>query len=128
METMTSEQFRAMIKAKKKPSKWKNVICYEDGHKFDSLAERSRYRELILLQRAGVISGLKLQPPFELQAKFRGTDGKMVRAITYIADFQYNENGRVVVEDVKGKQTDVFKIKKKLFNEVYPHLELRLTK
>ena len=128
METMTLEQFREMIKAKKKPSKYRNVITYIDGHKFDSKAEARRYQQLVLLQRAGVISGLKLQPPFELQAKFRGTDGKMVRAITYIADFQYNENGRVVVEDVKGKQTDVFKIKKKLFNEVYPHLELRLTK
>jgi len=127
VETMTLERYRETIKPKKR-SKFGNVITHVDGHKFDSKAEARRYQQLILLQRAGVISGLELQPPFELQAKFRGADGKMVRAITYIADFQYNENGRVVVEDVKGKLTDVFRIKKKLFNEVYPHLELRLTK
>jgi hypothetical protein len=128
METMTLEEFKAMSKPKKKPSKYRNVITYVDGHKFDSKTEARRYQQLILLQRAGRISGLELQPLFELQAKFRGADGKMVRAITYIADFQYLENGRVVVEDVKGKQTDVFKIKKKLFLEMYPHLDLRITK
>jgi hypothetical protein len=43
----------------------------------------------------------------------------MVRAIKYRADFQYIEGGQIVVEDVKGRKTDVYKLKKKLFEYRY---------
>lgn len=128
METMTSGGFLQWLKQnKKKPSKYRNITTYVDNIRFDSKAEAARYTELKMLQRAGKISGLELQPSFELQPKFKA-DGKTIRAITYRADFQYNENGRVVVEDVKGKETKDFIIKKKIFMQKYPHVDFRLIK
>lgn len=43
------------------------------------------------------------------------------RAVKYIADFTYRENGQLVVEDVKSDatRTDAYKIKKKLMLSVY---------
>lgn len=80
-----------------------------DGIKHDSRKEANRWCELKLLQRAGEISDLKRQVKFELIPKQEGE-----RACTYVADFVYIENGKKVVEDVKGKRTEVYKIKRKL--------------
>ena len=80
-----------------------------------------------MLERAGEISNLELQPKFLLQDTFK-KNGKTYRKIEYIADFQYIENGKTIVEDVKGMQTDVFKLKHKIFEKVYPNLELRIIK
>ena len=55
-------------------------------------------------------------------------NGRTFRKIEYIADFQYIENGKTIVEDVKGMQTDVFKLKHKIFEKVYPNLELKIIK
>ena len=55
-------------------------------------------------------------------------NGRTFRKIEYIADFQYIENGKTIVEDVNGMQTDVFKLKHKIFEKVYPNLELRIIK
>ena len=44
-------------------------------------------------------------------------NGRTFRKIEYIADFQYIENGKTIVEDVKGIQTDVFKLKHKIFEK-----------
>ena len=92
---------------------------------FDSAKEAQRYIELKLLEKAKQISNLELQPRFLLQDSFR-KNGKTYRKIEYIADFKYIENGKTIVEDVKGLQTDVFKIKHKLFEKKYPELELRI--
>lgn len=85
-----------------------------DGHTFDSRAEAEHYASLKLLEQAGVIHNLKLQPRFELQSAFV-YQGHKERKIEYVADFQYEQNGEVVVEDVKGMKTDVYKLKRKLF-------------
>lgn len=87
-----------------------------DGIKFDSRKEARRYQELMLMQKAGVIKDLALQPNFLLQEKFK-YQGKTQRKIEYIADFMYwdCEKSCCVVEDVKGMKTDVYKLKKKLF-------------
>jgi hypothetical protein len=45
----------------------------------------------------------------------------------YKADFRYkNAQGEEVVEDTKGIQTDVFKLKKKLVEALYPGLEIQV--
>ena len=86
-----------------------------DGIKLDSKKEADRYCELKLLERAGEISHLQLQPKFLLVEGFRH-EGKKYQDINYIADFQYIEkDGTEVVEDTKGFKTDVYNIKKKLF-------------
>lgn len=108
-------------------NKYRNKKIQIDRYVFDSIAEGQRYRELALLENAGKISNLELQPRFLLQEGFR-KNGKTYRKIEYIADFQYNENGKTIVEDVKGIQTDVFKLKHKLFEKKYPDLELRIIK
>lgn len=108
-------------------SKYGNKKVLIDGIKFDSMAEGRRYKELKLMQRAGIIKELELQPKFLLQESFK-KNGKTYRKVEYIADFQYKENGKVVIEDVKGKETDIFKLKHKLFEYKYRDLELKLIK
>ena len=106
-------------------SKYRNKKVQIDRYVFDSIKEGQRYRELAILERAGKISNLELQPKFLLQESFR-KNGKTYRKIEYVADFQYIENGKTIVEDVKGIQTDVFKLKHKLFEKKYPNLELKI--
>jgi hypothetical protein len=106
-------------------NKYRNKKVQVDMYVFDSIAESVRYKELKLLERAGEISELTLQPRFLLQEAFR-KNGKSYRKIEYIADFMYLLNGKYIVEDVKGIQTDVFKLKHKIFEKLYPDLELRI--
>lgn len=108
-------------------SKYRNKKVQIDMYVFDSIAESKRYKELALLQRAGKITELQLQPKFLLQESFK-KNGKTYRKIEYIADFMYEENSKIIVEDVKGKETEVFKLKHKLFEKKYPTLELRIIK
>ena len=78
--------------------------CLIDGtpHTFDSVKEADRYAELAMMQRAGKIGDLQVQVPFELVPKQKKSDGKTERAVFYIADFVYKQDGETVVEDVKG--------------------------
>ncbi len=108
-------------------NKYRNKKVQVDMYVFDSIRESQRYKELKLLEKVGEISNLELQPRFLLQDSFK-KNGKTYRKIEYIADFQYIENGKAIVEDVKGMQTDVFKLKHKIFEKVYPDLELRIIK
>ena len=103
-------------------------IKTKDGD-FDSKKEYQRFLQLNKMLAAGEISDLKLQPSFELIPAQREPDtigprggvkkGKVLeRAVNYIADFSYVQNGKLVVEDVKGFRDstayDVFVIKRKL--------------
>lgn len=109
----------------KKPSKYRAIKTVVDGVTFDSRKEGRRYRELRLLEQAGVIEDLCLQPHFLLQEAYV-KNGKSVRKIEYIADFSYYdlEKNKFVVEDVKGLKTDVYKLKKKIFEYKYKDLEI----
>lgn len=91
-----------------------------DGIKFDSKKEAERYKELKALELVGKIDRLELQPRFLLQDGFR-YEGKAIRKIEYVADFLYRDLStyELVVEDVKGVKTDVYKLKKKLFLKRY---------
>jgi hypothetical protein len=96
-----------------------------DGYHFDSHAEAGRYAELRILQQGGEIARLEVHPRFELQTAFVINGGK-VRPIYYEADFEYFIGQKHIVEDVKGMQTDVFKLKRKMFEYRYPDIELRI--
>lgn len=86
---------------------------------FDSKRERARYEELILLQRAGRITDLKRQIRFDLIPS-QYQNGKCIyRKVSYIADFTYLQDGKLVVEDVKGFKTPEYIIKKKLMYHVH---------
>ena len=108
-------------------SKYRNKKVQVDMYVFDSIRESQRYKELKLLERAGEIRKLELQPKFLLQDSFK-KNGKTYRKIEYIADFMYCQGDKTVVEDVKGMQTDVFKLKHKIIEKRYPELELRIIK
>jgi len=109
-----------------KRAKFGNVIVKEDGYSFDSKAEYRRYCELTLLQREGLISDLKVHPIYVLQESFKNKAGKAHRAITHELDFSYIEDGKQVVEDVKGAVTSLWKNKYKLFAQRYPNIDYRV--
>lgn len=94
-------------------SKYSNTKVVIDGITFDSKREGSRYVQLKMMEKAGVISELELQPVIEL-APAVTIDGKTKRPLTYRGDFRYVENGESVLEDCKGMLTDVYKIKRHL--------------
>jgi dsDNA-binding SOS-regulon protein len=98
-------------------NKYHNKRVVLDGKVFDSKKEAERYQVLKMLENANIISNLSRQVPFELVPK-----QKNERAVKYIADFMYVETatGKIIVEDVKGFKTDVYKLKRKLFKYRYP--------
>ena len=106
-------------------NKYKNKQIRVDMYVFDSVLEAKRYKQLKLLERAKAIKNLKLQVPFLLQDSFK-KNGKTYRKIEYVADFVYEENGKIIVEDTKGVKTEVFKIKQKLFEQKYPDLTIKI--
>lgn len=90
-----------------------------DGITFDSRKEAQRYAELKLLERSGAIHNLQRQVRYEL-IPAQKKDGKTIeRACHYIADFVYEEDGKTVVEDVKGYRTKEYVLKRKLMLQVY---------
>lgn len=97
-------------------NKFNAVKKVVDDIEFDSTKEGNRYKQLKLLVRAGKIRDLKLQVRYDLIPKQKFSDGSSMVGTYYLADFVYFDcdKGREVVEDVKGKKTDVYQIKRKL--------------
>lgn len=96
-------------------SKYNSKKTVVDGQKFDSKKEARRYQELLLLEKAGEIKNLSRQVKFVLIPSQRDENGKVVeRECSYKADFVYEEDGKTVVEDVKGFRTKEYIIKRKL--------------
>lgn len=132
----TEEQYEAYIRKRqggnvlkpKKRSKYNNKKTVVDGIVFDSQMEAKYYNALKLLQAAGEVTKIELQPKFELLPTFT-KNGVTHRAITYTADFKVTYvDGKVEIVDVKGVETQVFKIKQKLFEHKYPDLSLKVVK
>lgn len=110
------------IMPQKKSKYHSNKVCI-DGIKFDSRKEANKYCELKLLQKAGEVIELHLQPEFILQDGYI-RNGKKIRPIVYRADFQVKyKDGREVVIDTKGYRTKEYLIKKKLLLARYPEIE-----
>lgn len=115
-------------------SKYHAVKVTVDGITFDSKAESKRYVILKEMEGRGEISNLRRQvsyelvpPMYEEQVKKLKTKDKIVnkcvqRAVNYKADFVYEKDGKLIVEDVKGGKatmTQEFKLKRKLMKYVY---------
>ncbi len=103
-----------------KKNKYNNTKVEYKGIKFDSIKEMKHYQLLEYLQRIGEIKELKLQVPYELIPKYK-INNKTVRKTTYIADFTYitTKDGKLHIVDTKGFKTDVYRLKKKLFEYKY---------
>ena len=119
-------------------NKYQAIKTCVNGINFDSRKEARRYQELLLLQRAGVIQNLRLQEKFllipsqyetiETGECYKTGEKKglpktkqvcIEQAVVYVADFVYEENGKLVVEDTKGIKTTDYIIKRKLM--LYTH-------
>jgi hypothetical protein len=96
-----------------------------DGLTVHSKGEAARWQELKLLERAGEITELDRQVPYDLTVK-----GEVIGS--YVADFTYFErdktmpNLRHVVEDFKGFRTAEYRLKAKLMKAIYG-IEIRET-
>lgn len=89
-----------------------------------SKKERERAAELKLLERAGVINNLNEQVRFLLvDTQYNKRGEKLENKAEYIADFTYWENGRFIVEDVKGYKKgpawELYVLKRKLMLKNY---------
>ena len=119
--------------------KYNNKKIIVDGIKFDRKKEALRFKELKMLEKAGIISNLQRQVKYTLiPAQYERTDevyakgnnkgkpkkGRLIeRECAYYADFVYMQNGNTIVEDVKGYRDgqayNLFVIKRKLM--LYVH-------
>lgn len=102
-------------------TKYKSKAVEIDGYVFQSKIEAKYYEYLKWLLEHEQIKSFSLQPRYLLLDKFR-KNGKTFRKMEYIADFEVHHlDGSIEVVDVKGFETEVFKIKRKLFEHKYPY-------
>lgn len=116
-----SPQYRAVKKAIRQ--KYRNEPIVVDGRRYASKREASYCESLILLEKAGKIGGLEFQRRF----KILGPAGELV--CTYVADASFwdHEQDRFRVIDVKGVETDVFKLKRKMMR-AFNGIEIEVVK
>lgn len=99
-------------------SKYGNIKTAVGELRFDSKAEAGRWCDLQMMLGAGLISGLERQVSFEICPSVE-IFGKKIRAMRYVADFVYTDkDGQRIVEDVKGKATREYKMKRHLMRFV----------
>lgn len=125
--SLDSQQFLAMVPFEREnwiflmsgflKNKFGNKPASSGGRSFQSKAERDLFTYLDSLQRVGAISNLKCQTQVHL------TDSK----ILYKPDFSFEENGVKVWAEMKGFETDVWRIKRRLWMHYGPG-ELRIYK
>jgi hypothetical protein len=110
-ESMSLEQYKEMTKPKKK-SKYNNVRTEVDGIKFPSKKQAAYYQKLKLARETGELGYFLMEVPFKLPG-----------GVTYRADFiefwKHGDGYKVVVTDVKGMLTSVYKLKKKQVEALY---------
>ncbi|MCT7397700.1 DUF1064 domain-containing protein [Eubacterium sp. LFL-14] len=109
LKTLTDYYHCTLSDTHKSSNKYRNQKVMVDGIMFDSLKEANRYQELKILEKSGRIKNLQRQVKYVLIPKQENE-----RAVNYIADFVYEENDNLVVEDTKGVKTKEYIIKRKL--------------
>ncbi|MEO1526714.1 MAG: DUF1064 domain-containing protein [Planctomycetota bacterium] len=89
-----------------------------DGFRFDSKAEAEYYVGLKLRRDAGEIIQFLRQVPFHLPGNVR-----------YVVDFvEFHADGTVHFVDVKGMETEMFKLKRKQVEELYAPIKIEIYK
>lgn len=84
-----------------------------DGHLFDSKAEAKHYGELKILEMAGEISEIRVHPVFKIEING-------IAVCKVILDFSYLDvNGRDVHVDVKGNDTALSRLKRRMVEAAY---------
>ena len=91
-------------------SKYRAKRVADSGYLFASKLEHRRYCELRLLEKAGEIRGLMVHPRYEII-----WPGETKRICIVELDFLYTDKkGDIHNEDVKGKDTAMSNLKRKL--------------
>lgn len=122
---ITGEQAEAIaeklgidVKVKKK-HKYGAKPTEVDGIKFPSTKQAKRYSELKLMEKAGEITGLKIEGDEECKFSLNAPSGERIGF--YVADFVYLNKGSQcrTVEDSKGVRTSLYKWKSKHMRAQY---------
>lgn len=91
-------------------SKYGNKLTVVDGITFHSRVEAARWKELKARAAEGRISNLERQVSYPII-----WPGDTTPLCSYICDFKYEQDGKVVVEDTKGgRVSDSYRLKSKL--------------
>jgi len=99
-----------------------NFIPVEEIICFDSMLECDRYEYLLELQKQGKLSELKHHLSLPLLPSYINYNGDEIPELRYNADFVYKEDGKNIVEDVKGAslfQDTRFEAIKQVFDYIY---------
>ena len=103
-----------------------------NGITFASKLEAERYQQLVLLSKAKEIFNLQLQPEFQIYKGWIDPDtGEKHKSRFYVADFLYLDarKHQWIVEDTKGIETDVFRLKWEYVQSEYPeYVFVKLTR
>ena len=103
--------------------KYGAIATTVDGISFPSKKEARRYQELRLLEKAGEIRELELQPKFPLYVPAQLGTSRVVQIGVYKADFRYRSGPRgvLVIEDVKsaGTKTTAYRLRKRMVEAIY---------
>lgn len=113
-------KYQALIQAQVPQSKYKNRITPYNGVRYHSQREADYARELDWLVQAGQLKSWERQVRFPLVVQ-----GKHIAV--YVMDFVETDlAGNKTCVEVKGFWTDVAKIKRKLFESLYPELRYKV--
>lgn len=118
---MTIDEFRKHTGGKSSGGSSKSKYHARKVGAHASRKEHRRAVQLNLMQRAGEISNLREQVPYELIPTQRDKTGNLLeRSCRYVADFAYTDRqGNLVVEDTKGFRTPEYRIKRKLMLHIH---------
>lgn len=101
-------------------NKYRNQKAVVDGITFDSRKEANKYFELKMLEKSGVIHDLKVHPKYLILMGYGS-----LRKRYYVADFEYREGKKIIVEDVKSeitKQNPTYRLKRQMFLVTYGNM------
>jgi len=96
-----------------------------DGFRFDSGREALRYRDLRILEAAGLVTALEVHPRFAIDVVNLSdrAAGLVTHCGTYTADFRYQDvsSGELVIEDVKSPptRTTAYRLRKRLIEAIH---------
>ncbi len=101
----------------------RDILRKEEALCFDSKLEATRFIVLVGYRKDNVITDLKRQISYDVT-----WPGSKKKQFTYKADFVYTQDGKEVVEDVKGMETSTWRLKWKFLNVAYPNVIWRVVK
>lgn len=94
-------------------NKYHAIKVTDDNIIFDSKGEHKRYCQLKLLLKAKKIKELEIHPKYPILI-----NGKKICSVSF--DFKYRtEENELIIEDFKGKDNPLSRLKRKMFEASY---------